>query len=266
MILTASAAAIWRYRNFILGAVRREFELRYRGSMLGALWNVLNPLEMIVVYTLIFSRLMQVRLPGFDSTFAYSIYLCAGILSWGLFTEIASRAQTVFLDNANLIKKLTFPRICLPVIVVLGALLNFAIIWGLFTLFLVAGGKFPGVVYLALIPVIAIEVAFAIGLGVILGVLNVFFRDVGQFFGIVLQFWFWLTPIVYSPDILPEWLRGIMAWNPMAAIVGAFQRVVLHGQWPDWAALAPVAIVSLVLCALAIRLFLKRSGEMVDEL
>src|SRR5881394_167035 len=114
MILTASAAAIWRYRNFVLGAVRREFELRYRGSMLGSLWNVLNPLAMIAVYTIIFSGLMQARLPGVDSTFAYSIYLCAGIFSWGLFTEIVSRGQTVFLDNANLIKKLSFPRVCLP--------------------------------------------------------------------------------------------------------------------------------------------------------
>jgi homopolymeric O-antigen transport system permease protein len=266
MIGTSTAAAAWRYRGFILGSVKREFQARYRGSMLGSAWNVLNPLAMIAVYTIVFSQLMRARLPGVDSTFAYSIYLCAGILSWGLFTEIVSRGQNVFLENANLIKKLSFPRICLPVVVVLSAALNFAIIFGLFTAFLLATHNFPGMVYVALLPVLVVQVAFAIGLGVILGVLNVFFRDVGQFFGIVLQFWFWLTPIVYSQSILPEAVRPLMAWNPMAAIVTAYQDVLVNAAWPRWASLVPVTVLALVLCLFAVRLFLKRSGEMVDEL
>jgi lipopolysaccharide transport system permease protein len=266
MFVSATAAAIWRYRGFVTGSVKREFQVRYRGSMLGSAWNVLNPLAMIAVYTIVFSRLMAPRVPGVDSPFAYSIYLCAGIFSWGLFTEIVTRAQNVFLENANLIKKLSFPRICLPVVVVLSALLNFAIIFGLFAAFLVGTGNFPGVVFVALVPVLLVEIAFAIGLGVILGVLNVFFRDVGQFFGIVLQFWFWLTPIVYSPVILPEPIRHAMAWNPMAPIVEAFQRVIVNSQWPDWPSLLPVTVASVILCLFAARLFLRRSGEMVDEL
>jgi len=266
MIATSTAAAVWRYRGFILGSVKREFQARYRGSMLGSAWNVLNPLAMIAVYTIVFSQLMRARLPGVDSTFAYSIYLCAGILSWGLFTEIVSRGQNVFLENANLIKKLSFPRICLPVVVVLSAALNFAIIFGLFTAFLLATHNFPGMVYVALLPVLVVQVAFSIGLGVILGVLNVFFRDVGQFFGIVLQFWFWLTPIVYSQSILPEAVRPLMAWNPMAPIVTAYQDVLVNAAWPRWASLWPVTVMALVLCLFAVRLFLKRSGEMVDEL
>jgi len=266
MIATSTAAAVWRYRGFILGSVKREFQARYRGSMLGSAWNVLNPLATIGVYTIVFSQLMRARLPGVDSTFAYSIYLCAGILSWGLFTEIVSRGQNVFLENANLIKKLSFPRICLPVVVVLSAALNFAIIFGLFTAFLLATHNFPGMVYVALLPVLVVQVAFAIGLGVILGVLNVFFRDVGQFFGIVLQFWFWLTPIVYSQSILPEAVRPLMAWNPMAAIVTAYQDVLVNATWPRWASLLPVTVLSILLCLFAVRLFLKRSGEMVDEL
>jgi lipopolysaccharide transport system permease protein len=265
-MLAATPAAIWRFRGFIFGSVKREFQARYRGSMLGSAWTVLNPMAMIAVYTIVFSQLMQARLPGVDSTLAYTIYLCAGILSWGLFTEIVSRGQTVFLDNANLIKKLAFPRICLPIVVVLNATLNFAIIFGLFTAFIALTGNFPGLVYVAVVPVLVVQVAFAIGLGVILGVLNVFFRDVGQFFGIVLQFWFWLTPIVYSQTILPEAVRPLMAWNPMAAIVAAYQSILVNAQWPRWESLIPVALESLALCALAIVLFLRRSGEMVDEL
>lgn len=107
--------SMWSYRGFISGSVKREFQSRYRNSLLGAAWTVLNPLAMIVVYTVIFSQVMRARLPGVDSGFAYSIYLCAGVLTWGLFAEIVSRAQNVFLKNANLIKKISFPRICLPV-------------------------------------------------------------------------------------------------------------------------------------------------------
>ena len=217
--------AIWTYRGFILGSVQREFQLKYRNSMLGAAWTVLNPLAMIVVYTVIFAQIMRARLPGVDSTFGYSIYLCAGILTWGLFAEIAGRSQNVFLENANLIKKLSFPRICLPLVVLGSALVNFAIIFGLFTLFLLATGNFPGWIYFAVFPVLAVQIAFSIGLGMVLGVLNVFFRDVGQLFNVVLQFWFWLTPIVYPAAILPESVRPVMRLNPMAQFIGAYQTV-----------------------------------------
>ena len=262
----AMLKALWAYRGFILGSVRREFQSRYQNSLLGAAWTVINPLAMIVVYTVIFSQVMRARLPGVDSTLAYSIYLCAGVLTWGLFAEIASRAQTVFLENATLLKKLNVPRLTLPVTVVTNALLNFTIVFSLFTLFLAITGNFPGWVFLGLLPVLAILVAFAIGLGVTLGILNVFFRDVGQFFGIFLQFWFWLTPIVYPLSILPEPVARYMDFNPMAALIGACQDILVHGRWPDWWRLLPVLLLSLVLCGFGLRLFRRHSGELVDEL
>jgi lipopolysaccharide transport system permease protein len=259
--------ALWAYRGFVLGSVKREFQLKYRNSLLGAAWTVLNPLAMIVVYTVIFAEVMKAKLPGVDSTFAYSIYLCAGALTWGLFSEIVGRAQNIFIEHANLIKKLAFPRMTLPVIVILSAGLNFAIIFGLFLLFLVLTGSFPGWSLLAMIPVLLIQVAFSVGLGVTLGVLNVFFRDVGQFFGIFLQFWFWLTPIVYPASVLPESLQRVLPrWNPMAPIIAAYQGIFVSGRWPDWSTLAMPAVVALVLCAFGLRLFRRRAGEMVDEL
>ena len=221
---------------------------------------------MIVVYTVIFAQVMRAKLPGIDSTFAYSIYLCAGVLTWGLFAEIIGRAQNMFLDHANLLKKLSFPRLCLPLTVVANAGLNFAIVFALFTVFLVITGNFPGWAYLGLLPVLAIQIAFAIGLGISLGVLNVFFRDVGQFFGIFLQFWFWLTPIVYPASILPESMRPMMAYNPMATLTAAYQTILVTGHWPNWQTLWPVALLSLLLCAMGFRLFKTHAGELVDEL
>lgn len=259
-------SALWAYRGFVLGSVGREFQSKYRNSLLGAAWTILNPLAMVTVYTVIFSSVMKAKLPGVDDTFAYSIYLCSGVLTWGLFAEIAGRGQNVFLENANLLKKLSFPRLCLPIIVVVNASLNFAIIFGLFLLFLLFSGHFPGLPLLGIIPVLMIQIAFAIGLGTTLGVLNVFFRDVGQFFGIALQFWFWFTPIVYPITIIPEHFRDLLAYNPMAPMIGAYQTILVNGRWPDWQSLIFVAMLSLLLCVLAIRLFRKRSGEMVDEL
>jgi len=260
------ARAVWNYRGFVLGSVQREFQTRYRNSLLGAAWTILNPLSMIIVYTVIFSQLMKARLPGVDSSLAYGIYLCAGILAWGFFSEVIGRSQSVFLEHANLIKKLSFPRICLPLIVVLNASVNFAIIFLLFLGFLVVTQNFPGWAVLAVIPLLIIQVAFAIGLGIILGVLNVFFRDVGQLVGIVLQFWFWLTPIVYPASILPDGIRPLIEANPMAALIAAYQGIFVYGLWPDWLSLGPVTVLAMMFCLLGMRLFRKRSGEMVDEL
>jgi lipopolysaccharide transport system permease protein len=264
--MNAIVQALWSYRGFILGTVKREFQTKYRNSLLGAAWNIINPLAMIIVYTVIFSQIMHARLPGVDTGFAYSIYLCSGILTWGLFGEITARGQNTFLENANLLKKLNFPRLCLPVTVVASALLNFSIIFGLFTLFLIISGNFPGLPYLAIFPLLLILIIFSIGLGITLGVLNVFFRDIGQFFGIFLTFWFWMTPIVYPANILPDKIKALLKLNPMAGLIGAFQTIFVNGRWPDWIELWPVVVAATVFCGIGFRLFRKHASEMVDEL
>ena len=266
MIVMGRLQNIANYRGFIAGSVKREFQSKYRNSILGAAWTILNPLAMILVYTVIFSQVMHNRLPGATSAFGYSIYLCAGVLTWNLFAEITTKAQNVFIDNAGLIKKISFPRICLPVIVVLNACLNFAIIFALFTAFLAISGNFPGVVWLALFPVLAVQIMLAIGLGISLGVLNVFFRDVGQFFSIMLQFWFWFTPVVYPVAVLPADVRPLLAWNPMAPVIMAYQDILVSQRMPDWASLLPATVLAIILCLVAMQLFRKRAGEMVDEL
>ena len=228
--------ALLSYRGFVFGSVRREFQLRYRNSLLGAAWTVLNPLAMILVYTLIFSQVMQAKLPGVSHGFAYSIYLCSGLLTWGLFAEIVARGQNIFLENANLLKKISFPRMTLPVIAVLNAVLNFSII------------------------------CFATGLGVVLGVLNVFFRDVGQFFGIFLQFWFWLTPIVYPSAILPDQIKPLLTLNPMYALIESYQLIFVQKMPPDWISLIYPLASGVLLCGLGLRLYRQHVGEMVDEL
>ncbi|MEI2415737.1 ABC transporter permease [Orrella sp. JC864] len=258
--------AVWAYRGFIKGSVSREFQAKYRNSLLGAAWPVLQPLAMIVIYTVIFSQVMRARLPDATGTFSYSIYLCAGLLHWGLFSEITSRAQNTFIENANLLKKLNFPRLCLPIVVTIGSLVNFAIIFSLFTAFLLITSNFPGIPILGLIPILLVLVTFSIGLGMTLGVLNVFFRDVGQLFGIVLNFWFWATPIVYPISILPNIAQRLMRLNPMANLLEACQTILVQGKWPAWQNLVLPGVLAVAFCLLGFWLFRKHASEMVDEL
>lgn len=257
---------LWAYRGFVLSSVKRDFQARYKGSILGFLWSVISPLAMITVYTVIFSKIMRAKLPGVDQQFGYSIYLCSGVLTWGFFSELITGLQSVFIGNSQLLKKINFPRTCLPIITLLDAMINFGIIFGLFSVFLLVSGNFPGIVYFALLPVFCVLVFFTLGLGVWLGVLNVFFRDVSHLTGVLLQFWFWLTPIVYPAAILPDSVQHWVKFNPMAGLIGAFQQILVQQECPDWRELLPVAVLSVVLCISGWVLFRKRSGEMVDEL
>lgn len=258
--------SLLNYRGFILGSIKRDFQFKYQNSLLGILWIILQPLSMIMVYTLIFSQVMHAKFPGTINPLTYSIYLCSGILAWGLFSEISTRAINTFMDNANLLKKINFPRICLPAIVMLNAGLNFFIIFSLFTIFLLVSGNFPGSSYLAVFPLTAILILLAIGIGISLGVLNVFFRDVGQFFNIFLQFWFWFTPIVYLKSILPNWVQALIGWNPIEPIIAGFQQAITEKIWPDWHSLLYPLCVALLSCFVAVTLFRRHEGDMMDEL
>jgi lipopolysaccharide transport system permease protein len=259
-------SALWRYRGFIFASVRREFDARYRVAALGGLWAVLQPAAQVAVYTLVLSGVMRARLPGSDSAFAYGVYLCAGILTWGLFAETITRCTGVFVENANLLKTLSFPRICLPAIALLSALVNFAIVFTIFLLFLLVTGTLPGVLLLGVIPLILLQAVLAAGFGMLLGVANVFYRDVSQVVAIVLQFWFWLTPIVYPLNIVPERFHPLILANPLTPLAQSYQRIFVEGIWPAWYSVIPAFLVACVVLPFAFVFFRSHAGEMVDEL
>jgi lipopolysaccharide transport system permease protein len=259
--------SLWNFRGFVFSAVKREFQTRYLGSLLGSVWAVLNPLAMIVIFTLIFSQVMGSHLPNNSGgVFGYSIYLCAGLLPWNFFAELISRLNTVFIENGNLMKKASFPRICLPTIALASTLIHFLITFALFMLFLTLIGQLPGLSLLAFPVVFAIQIAYALGLGLLLGTLNVFFRDVGQFTGVLLQFWLWFTPIIYLINVLPKALRTVIGFNPVAPIVEAYHAIFAQQAFPQWSSLIYPALLALFLLGLGGIAFVRLSGEIVDEL
>lgn len=258
--------ALWAYRQFVVSSVINDLRTRFARSKLGALWMILQPLAMVAIYALVLSEVLGAKLPGIDNKFAYAIYLVSGILCWSLFVDIVTRCLTVFVDNESLLKKMVFPRICLPLIVVGSALVNNVLLLLAAVLVFALLGHMPVSGFLWLPLLIGLTTAFALGLGLLLGILNVFVRDVGQVMQVVLQLWFWMTPIVYTISILPEGFAGLVQRNPLFPLVQAYQNVLVYDRAPDYSSLGWLALLSLILLAVTFVLFRRSSHEMVDVL
>ena len=258
--------AIWHYRHFILTSIRNDLRTRFARSKLGATWAILQPLAQGAIYALVLGRILGSKLPDTNNKYAYVVYLLGGLLGWTLFAELITRCLTIFVDNASLLKKMVFPRICLPLIVSGSCLLNnLFLLVATIGIFIVVGNP-PGWMWLWLPVLIVITLVFSLALGLILGVLNVFVRDVAQVMNVILQLWFWLTPIVYVVNILPGTFATMLRLNPMYAITSSYQQVLLWGHPPHLRSLAVIFVASVVMLVLAMGLFRRASPDMVDVL
>jgi lipopolysaccharide transport system permease protein len=224
---------LWRYRWFIARNSVHDLRNRYAGSAMGVFWNVLNPLAQILVYTLVFSHIMTARIGADASGARFTLYLCAGILPWTAFSECVLRGGNAFVENANYLRKLAIPEQIFVAQSVASATLGLGISMGL--LAVVAAfteGRLP-VTWLTVPMILVLFQAFGFGLGLAISSLNVFFRDIGGVLGVALQMWMWVTPVVYTPDILPPRLRGFLPYNPAYAFIEALHQAVLFNEWPQ---------------------------------
>lgn len=258
--------AIWAYRFFILSSIKTEYRTRFARSKLGFLWMVIQPLAMVVIYSLILSQIMAAKLPGVATQYAYPVYLLSGMVAWTLFSEILNRCLNIFVENGNLLKKLSFPRIALPLIVIGSAIVNFLLfIIVMFTVLAILGHlPYHALHWLPLLVVLTL--ALAVGIGLFFGMINVFIRDAGQMMAIVLQFWFWLTPVVYMVSIVPEKYHAIFMLNPMTGIVMGYQNVLLYDKAPDPSLLVYPSLFAFVALMLTAVIYKKAIEEMTDVL
>lgn len=263
--LVDMARAGWRYRGFIVSSVANDIRSRVARSRLGTAWIVLQPLAQVLIFATILSSVLAARLEGVDNKYAYSVYLMSGILCWSLFVEIVQRCITVFIDNATLLRKMQFPRITLPLVAVGSALVtNVALLVVMLVIFPVLG-FYPTLAWVWLPLLMVLTVALATGLGLLLGTLNVFARDIGQVMAVVLQFWFWVTPIVYPVAILPDAFRATLVVNPVAPLVMAYHDVIVYGKAPGQG-LWLVAATAALLLVFSLVVFRRASAELVDAL
>lgn len=192
--MTSVLRSLWGYRFFILSSIKNDLRARFTRSKLGGLWMVIHPLAQVLIFALILSEVLSAKLPGVNNKYAYALYLMAGMLFWTLFAETLQRCLTLFIDNGNLMKKMSFPRLCLPIIAAGTMLVNnvllCAAIFGVFAVL----GHFPDANAIWLPVLVVMTLALAMSLGTLLGVINVFMRDLGQVVPVMLNALFWLTP------------------------------------------------------------------------
>jgi lipopolysaccharide transport system permease protein len=195
--------------------VKREFKSRYAGSNLGILWNILHPMVVILTYMVVFSQLMSSRMgDGPNAQFGFLIHLTSGILPWFFFSEVVNRSCGVLVENSGMLKKMAVPELVLYLSVYLTSLMvhggSLVLLMGLL---LVIGVPLDASVLFALPVLMTLGVA-GLGIGMILSVLNLLIRDVGQIVSIVLNLMFWSLPIVYAPAILPDAVERLVTLNP----------------------------------------------------
>lgn len=257
---------IYTYRFFIVNSVKNEFITKFAKSKLGVAWAILHPLAQVLIYATILSSVLSAKLPGIDSKYAYAIYLMSGMLCWMLFSEIFSRCIGIFTDNANIIKKMSFPKIVLPVTVVLSSVINNLILFAAIAVVFAFLGHFAGV-NLIFLPIFSlVTVMLAVGFGLFFGVINVFMRDVGQIIAIVLQFLFWLTPIVYMTSILPSNLQELIYINPLVGVVSGYHDILIYDKMPDFSLLIYPAFIGAASLGVAFFVYKRAEEEMADVL
>jgi lipopolysaccharide transport system permease protein len=221
--------------SLTLQLIKRQLEQRYRGSVLGVLWSFLTPLAMLAVFTFVFAVVLQARWAGStaSSTLEFAIILFAGLITFNLFAEVVQPAPGLIVSQPNLVKKVVFPLEILPVVAVGAALVQAGIAYSLLMALQIGfGSGFHPAALLAPILVIPL-VLFTLGLSWFLAALGVYVRDVGQIIPPLVTALMFLTPVFYPATTLPEWIRPILAYNPLAFSVEGVRDAVVFGRFPD---------------------------------
>ena len=237
MTLGTVLVSLYRYRSLLKALVLKDLKLKYRGSVFGFLWSLANPLLMIVVYTLAFTFILGMR------TKMFAFYLMLGQLAWAFFASSMMMSTASIVDNSGLLRTVVFPRAILPIATVLFNFAQYLLTIAVFLPLMFAWYRIPLVEPMLLFPVVLVlHVAFTIGIALILATITVFFRDVRHLVEVALAVLFWLTPIVYELDRVPERLRLLILLSPMSPFVIAYQKLLFFREWPE----ATVCLVAVI--------------------
>ena len=249
---------MFKYGDLIRNLVSRDFKTRYKRSYLGILWSLLNPLFMILVYTLAFDYIMKIRVKNFP------MFFMCGFLPWSYFSSAVMVSLSSFSDSGYLIKAVSFPREIIPLSIVFSALLHFLITFVFVFPLLIFYGYLPQGAYLILPVIIFLQTLFIFGLGLFFSSIHVYFRDLRYILDVILMAWFWLTPIAYPMSLIPGEYLFFYKLNPMTLFVTAYREVLLNGVllMPKfWMAILLVTAGSLILGYLPFLRIRKRMAE-----
>jgi len=249
---------LFSYKDLLRNLVSRDFKTRYKRSYLGILWSLLNPLFIILVYTLAFDYIMKIRVKNFP------MFFMCGYLPWSYFSSAVMVSLSSLSDSGYLIKAVSFPREIIPLSIVFSALLHFLITFVFVFPLLVLYGYLPRWAYFILPMIILLQTVFIFGLGLFFSSIHVFFRDLRYILEVVLMAWFWLTPIAYPISLIPDRYLFFYKLNPMTLFVTAYREVLLNGVLPIpkyWMAILLATVGSLILGSLPFLRIRKRLAE-----
>ena len=242
---TPDLRELWAYRELLYFLTWRDVLVRYKQAVLGVAWAVIQPLLTMVVFTLVFNKLLGVESP--DPAVPYAIFSLSGLLAWQFFAGAVSRSGVSLVGNANLLTKVYFPRLVIPISAVLAGLVDLAVSF-LMLLILMAGygvGLGWEIVFLPLFVLLAMASALAVSLW--LSALNVLYRDVQYVIPFLVQLWMFVSPVIYPIEQIPTGaLRIVFSLNPMTGVIGGFRWALLGEQFPGrylWISMAAVAVV-----------------------
>ncbi|HEY8367997.1 MAG TPA: ABC transporter permease [Thermodesulfobacteriota bacterium] len=254
-------AELYRYRALVASLVWRDVKARYRGSVLGYAWTLLNPLLLLLVYQLVFTRFTRaVDMPR------YLVFLFVGILPWlWLAGSIAVGAQAI-VGQANLVTRVCMPPQVLPAVTVLSTMVNFLLALPLAFAVVLGSGLVPGPSVVLLPLVVLVQLAFLYGIVLALATLTVRFRDIAFLVQSLLTLWFFLTPVAYPFAQVPERYRPLVLANPATPILLAFQDLLYHGRAPDPALLLLGVGWAVLFVVLAVRLFESMRHGLAEEI
>lgn len=244
----------------IYNLVARDLKVKYKGSTLGFLWSLLNPLLMLVVYTVAFKYVIKLRVPNF------TIFLFSALLPWTFLSSALSMGVTSISENSNLVKKVYFPREVLPLSIVLVNLFHFVLTFVVLIPALLFFKVTIGFSFLFLVVIIFFQSLFVMGLTFIAAAMNVYYRDVKHFLEVLLQLWFWVTPIIWAIDMIPEKFRDYAYLNPFTSYVKAYRDIILDNRLPGPLTLTLVAALGIAVFFLGELLFQKKQRRFAEEI
>jgi len=255
-----------QYRDLVIQLVKREMALRYKGSVLGMAWSLIQPLIMLFVYTFVFSIIFKARwgVNPNESRADFALALFAGMITFNIFSEVVNAAPMLILHNANYVKKVVFPLEILPLVKLLSSLMNALFsLMALFIGFVLTHHYLPWTVLL--VPLVWLPVIlFSLGWGYFVSSLGVFIRDIDASIPIITTMLFFLTPIFYPASSVPGRFQIFCHLNPLALFVEDARRVLLWEQMPDWKMYGIGLSVSLVIYILGFLWFMKSKKAFVD--
>lgn len=262
------AVHFWRGRELLKEFTRLEFTGRYTGTQLGLLWGLITPLVSLGVYTFVFSVVFNATWsgPGGGGVLDFALTLFTGLACFEVVSGAAARGAVLMAENVNFVKKVVFPLEILPASVALALSLQSLVSIGLVAAArLLSGQGLPDTAVLALLGYVPL-VFLAAGLGLWMAPLGVAVKDVGHVITVLMQLYFFLTPIVYPLTAVPERYRGLMALNPLHVVIEHFRRTLLWGQAPDWTPLGVLTLCSLVFLLAGFAWFMQMKKVFADVL